>query len=64
MSGGVFVERHIVDKRGRLMFSPEILAAAGIKPGDKATFYVRPDGGIIMKPVRPSRMTRRRAEKF
>ena len=56
------MELHVVDKRGRTAFSIEILKAAGIKPGDKVTFDIRPDGGIIMKPVQSSRATRKSIE--
>lgn len=56
------MELHVVDKRGRIAFSIEILKAAGIKPGGKVTFDIRPDGGIVMKPVQSSRVTRRSIE--
>lgn len=56
------MELHVVDKRGRIALSIEILKAAGLKPGDKVAFDVRPDGGIIMKPVQSLRATRRSIE--
>jgi len=41
-----------VTAKGQVTLRKEALRHLGIKPGDKVTYDMRPDGALVLKPVR------------